>query len=108
MHQATTAFEPERIALDGADGVPLAVEAHGDVDAPALVFAHGFGQTRHAWDASAATLARAGWRCLAMDARGHGDSGWRNDGRYDFSQFVDDLMRLARIPADKPILVGAS
>ena len=108
MHQATTAFEPERIALDGADGVPLVVESRGDATMPALVFTHGFGQTRHAWDASAATLARAGWHCLAMDARGHGDSGWRSDGRYDFSQFVDDLVRLARVPADKPILVGAS
>jgi pimeloyl-ACP methyl ester carboxylesterase len=108
MHQTTASFEPERIALDSADGVPLAIESRGDAAMPALVYTHGFGQTRHAWDASAATLARAGWHCLTMDARGHGDSGWRSDGQYDFSQFVDDLVRLARIPVDKPILVGAS
>lgn len=108
MHKTTTPIEPERLTLVGADGVQLAVESRGDADALALVFAHGFGQTRHAWDASTATLARAGWHCLAMDARGHGDSGWRSDGHYDFSQFVDDMVRLARIPADKPILVGAS
>ncbi|MGH8090531.1 MAG: alpha/beta fold hydrolase [Rudaea sp.] len=110
MHKTTTPIELEleRIPLEGADGVPLAVEARGAADAPALVFAHGFGQTRHAWDASAAALAKSGWRCLTMDARGHGDSGWRADGNYDFSQFVDDLVRLAQIPAHKPILVGAS
>jgi pimeloyl-ACP methyl ester carboxylesterase len=108
MHKTTTPIELERIALDGADGVPLVVESRGDATMPALVFTHGFGQTRHAWDASAAVLAKSGWCCLTMDARGHGDSGWRNDGRYDFSQFVDDLVRLARVPADKPILVGAS
>jgi pimeloyl-ACP methyl ester carboxylesterase len=108
MSTPPNAIAPERITLNGADGVPLAVEARGDADAPALVFAHGFGQTRHAWDASAAMLADAGWRCLTMDARGHGDSGWRSDGHYDFSQFVNDLVRLARVPAAKPILVGAS
>ena len=100
--------EPQRSTLQAADGVPLAVESRGDSAAPALVFAHGFGQTRHAWDASATTLASAGWHCLTMDARGHGDSGWRTDGHYEFPQFVDDLVRLARVPARKPILVGAS
>ncbi|HST26932.1 MAG TPA: alpha/beta fold hydrolase [Rudaea sp.] len=108
MHKTTTPIEPERITLVGADDVPLAVEAHGDADAQALVFAHGFGQTRHAWDTTATALADSGWYCLSMDARGHGDSGWRTDGRYEFSQFVDDLVRLARMPAHKPILVGAS
>lgn len=96
------------MTLTATDGVPLAVEVRGNADAPALVFAHGFGQTRHAWDASAATLAQTGWQCLSMDARGHGDSGWRSDGNYDFAQFVDDLVRLARVPAHKPILIGAS
>lgn len=103
-----TDIGPERIALNAADGVPLAVETRGDAAAPTLVFTHGFGQTRHAWDASAAALARAGWHCLTMDARGHGDSGWLSDGHYAFAQFVDDLVRLTRIPAQKPVLIGAS
>ncbi|MCE7950393.1 MAG: alpha/beta fold hydrolase [Xanthomonadales bacterium PRO7] len=102
------ATEPRRILLDGADGVPLAIESRGDSTTSALVFAHGFGQTRHAWDVTAAVLANSGWHCLTMDARGHGDSGWRTDGQYEFHQFVDDLVRLARVPAQKPILVGAS
>ena len=108
MLKTTTAAEPQPLTLQAADGVPLMVESRGDARNPALVFAHGFGQTRHAWDASATTLAEAGWHCLTMDARGHGDSGWRSDGHYDFSQFVGDLVRLSRIPAEKPILVGAS
>ena len=108
MLKTRTAAEPQRLTLQAADGVALAIESRGDSAEPALVFAHGFGQTRHAWDASATALAEAGWHCLSMDARGHGDSGWRSDGHYDFPQFVDDLVQLARVPAEKPILVGAS
>lgn len=97
-----------RVPLLGAGGLALAVESHGRADDPALVFAHGFGQTRHAWDTTASRLAREGWRCLTMDARGHGESGWREDGAYEFSQFIDDLVRLVRVSDEKPILIGAS
>lgn len=108
MLKTTAVAEPRRFTLHAGDGVPLAIATRGDDSAPALIFAHGFGQTRNAWNATTAVLAGAGWRCLTMDARGHGDSGWRGDGHYDFSQFVDDLVRLARVSAQKPILVGAS
>ena len=94
--------------LHAGDGVELAVEQFGDATAPALVFAHGFGQTRQAWIDTATRLAGEGWHCITADARGHGESGWRDDGAYQFAQFIDDLVRVARIPAEKPILVGAS
>jgi len=99
--------------VSGGGGVDLAVEHFGDAAAPSLVFAHGFGQTRHAWNGTAAALAEAGWHCLTADSRGHGDSGWNADGNYDFPQFVDDLILLARHAAPPPapvapILVGAS
>jgi pimeloyl-ACP methyl ester carboxylesterase len=96
------------LELRARDGVRLAVDCRGDVHDPALVFAHGFGQTRHAWADTAAAFARQGWYCLTADARGHGDSGWRDDGAYDFAQFVDDLVLLAQQPAHAPILIGAS
>jgi pimeloyl-ACP methyl ester carboxylesterase len=95
-------------SLNGGDGVSLAFECFGDAADPALVFAHGFGQTRGAWTDTARLLAGEGWQCLAADARGHGQSGWRDDGLYEFAQFVDDLVLLARQSAAPPILVGAS
>jgi len=95
-------------SLRAADGVALAVERFGAVSDPPLLFAHGFGQTRHAWADTARVLAAQGWQCLTADARGHGNSTWRDDGLYDFTQFVDDLVLLARHPDQKPILVGAS
>ena len=104
------AMHANALDLRARDGLRLAVEARGDPHAPALVFAHGFGQTRHAWTASATTLAQDGWYCLTADARGHGQSGWRDDGIYDFPQFVDDLVLLARQAPQppSPILIGAS
>ena len=105
-HHSAVTRRVER--LSAVDGVELAIERFGDTRAPALVFAHGFGQTRQAWTDSAIAVARRGWHCITADARGHGESAWRDDGAYDFAQFIDDLVRIARVPADKPILVGAS
>lgn len=99
--------------LSADDGVALAIDRFGASDAPALVFAHGFGQTRHAWTDTAKALSDEGWHCLTADSRGHGDSGWNANGDYDFPQFVDDLVLLARHAArppapTPPILIGAS
>lgn len=98
--------------LTASDGLRLACEHFGDETSPSLVFAHGFGQTRHAWDDTATTLAQSGWHCLTADARGHGDSGWRADGHYDYAQLIDDLVQLARASTSsiglRPILIGAS
>ena len=95
-------------ALTAHDGVALAIEHFGHVRDPAILFAHGFGQTRRAWDATAVTLATAGWHAVTADARGHGDSGRRDDGDYHYDQFVDDLVRVARASGETPVLVGAS
>ena len=91
-----------------SDGLPLAVATRGSPDAPAVLFAHGFGQSRHAWARSAEGLAARGWRAVTFDARGHGDSGRLTDGRYALEQFVDDLLIVAHLLAAPPVLVGAS
>jgi pimeloyl-ACP methyl ester carboxylesterase len=116
---------PQRVeTLAAHDGLRLAVEHFGDEylrrgePAPTLIFAHGFGQTRHAWDDTATALAQSGWHCVTADARGHGDSEQRADGQYHYAQFIDDLVRIARHGAGsdpsnlslekRPILIGAS
>jgi pimeloyl-ACP methyl ester carboxylesterase len=93
--------------LKARDGVEIATERFGDDAAPAVVFAHGFGQTRRAWTSTARAVAANGWQAITADARGHGDSGWRDDGHYDFAQFVDDLV-LVTNQFEKPVLIGAS
>lgn len=95
-------------SVTSRDGLALAVETRGAADAPPLLFAHGFGQSRHAWTRAAESLAARGWRAVTFDARGHGDSGRVTDGRYLLEQFVDDLLVVARLQAQPPVLVGAS
>ena len=90
------------------DGLRLAVETCGAADAPTLLFAHGFGQTRGAWGGTVAALAAQGYRCVSYDARGHGESERLSDGGYHMQQFADDLLALARAQPEPPVLVGAS
>jgi len=94
--------------LPVSDGLSLAVEARGPDHGLPVVFAHGFGQSRHAWTRAARSLADRGWRTVTFDARGHGDSDRVEDGRYELAQFVDDLLAVALSLDAPPVLVGAS
>lgn len=98
------------------DGLQLAASRHsgrgqasGQKPGPTVLMAHGFGQTRQAWAGSQRRLAEQGFASLAWDARGHGQS-QRNplDLRYRATQFVDDVVAVARTQPRPPILVGAS
>ncbi|MDW2982661.1 alpha/beta hydrolase [Rhodanobacter sp. KK11] len=91
-----------------AADLSLAVETRRPEGRPALLFAHGFGQTRGAWGGTALALAQAGCRCVMFDARGHGESDRVPGGGYHMDQFADDLRRLAAAQPQPPILVGAS
>jgi pimeloyl-ACP methyl ester carboxylesterase len=77
-----------------------------------VLFLHGGGQTRHAWDNTMRRVARAGFAGIAVDLRGHGDSEWIADGSYTFSDFAADALALADAIAAKtgarPVAVGAS
>ncbi len=86
----------------------LALEVRNPAGTPDLLFAHGFGQTRGAWTASAAALAAEGCRCVTFDIRGHGESDRVAGGDYHMDQFADDLLRLTAAQPQAPILVGAS
>jgi len=94
--------------LQCRDGVDLALETRGEADRPGIAFAHGFGQTRRAWAGSAAALAELGHFTVTFDARGHGDSGWREEKPYDWEQMRDDLVAVVGTLSSPPVLVGAS
>jgi pimeloyl-ACP methyl ester carboxylesterase len=91
-----------------SDGVRLVGEAYGAPGAPAILFAHGGGQTRYAWTSVARRLGAAGWRTLALDLRGHGDSDWAPDGNYRHERYGQDLVDVARTMGNSPVVVGAS
>lgn len=99
---------PQVLMHHGRGDLSLAIEHYGSMTAPPLLFAHGFGQNRHAWRGTASQLAREGWHGLAIDGRGHGDSQWAPDGDYHLEHFAEDLSAVARSLPEKPILIGAS
>jgi pimeloyl-ACP methyl ester carboxylesterase len=92
-----------------ADGIRIAGDSWGDPSRPLVVLQHGGGQTRHAWKGAGELLANAGYYAVALDARGHGDSDWSPDGRYDQDVMVEDLKCvIAALGNQRPALVGAS
>lgn len=99
---------PESGWLASHDGLRLRYDRHGEGGAAATLFAHGFGQTRHAWTATAASLAQRGGYALTADGRGHGESAWAADGRYVFEDFIADVPVLAGLAGPRPTWVGAS
>ena len=76
----------------GAGGLLIAGDSWGDPNGPLVLLQHGGGQTRHAWKNAGEHLGAAGYRAVAFDARGHGDSEWAKDGNYTQDSMVDDLL----------------
>jgi len=99
-------FEARQFEMD--DGVVIVADAYGDPYGPPVLFAHGGGQTRHAWSRTARVLAERGWYGVAYDHRGHGDSGWSPDGVYRLDRFAQDQKTIAAQLSRPPVVVGAS
>jgi len=98
---------PSTERLAGA-GVELVADFVGPTNGPPVLLLHGGGQTRHAWRRTAAALAEAGWRAIALDLRGHGDSEWPENAYYDPEHFAADLQVVATSLERPPAVVGAS
>jgi pimeloyl-ACP methyl ester carboxylesterase len=58
--------------------------------APDLVLLHGFTGHARSWDAFAEAM-RDHYRVLALDQRGHGETGWAAADSYGNAEMVDDL-----------------
>jgi pimeloyl-ACP methyl ester carboxylesterase len=89
-------------------GLTLVADAYGDPAAVPVLFFHGGGQTRHAWGGTAMAVARAGFLAISLDHRGHGESGWPEDGDYRLEAFAEDLRGVVAQLEQRPFLVGAS
>lgn len=97
------------IRIHTDDGLYLAADDIGPREGPLVVLLHGGGQTRHSWSATAELLATEGFRVLNYDSRGHGESDWSPDSRYDLDQRAGDLRRVvAEIAPASFAFVGAS
>jgi pimeloyl-ACP methyl ester carboxylesterase len=101
-------LENELIELPG-DGLTLRAEAAGPADGRPVLLVHGGGQTRGSWGGALHALANRGFRAVAVDQRGHGDSDWSDDGAYSPANFAADVRNAVRALGPEPVvLVGAS
>ena len=96
------------LTVEGFGGVTLAAQVWGLEQNPTVVLVHGGGESREAWNAVAEALAAAGRHVLAYDLRGHGDSEWAKDGRYDLSAHVADLRAVLAHLDRRPVIIGAA
>jgi len=101
-------MDVERVVFEGFEGVHLVADIRGDPDAWPVLFLHGGGQTRYAWGSTAETVAAHGWRTVALDLRGHGDSDWAPNGDYSFTAFGGDCLAVVDQLRKPPVLIGAS
>ena len=77
--------------VTASDGVRLAFERAGASGGPPVMLVHGFGSSRDQnWKSTGwySTLTEAGFAILAMDCRGHGESG----KPHDFALYGHDRM----------------
>jgi non-heme chloroperoxidase len=103
----TAVLEARTRRFQGA-GVEIAADEAGPSTGRAVLLAHGGGQTRSAWGGALKEGARRGYRMIAYDLRGHGESGWAADGDYSMDAYVRDLARIVEQLGEPPVLVGAS
>jgi len=101
-HMRRIARHPERQALEqplkgrphrvgSADGTILLAEVFGPEDGETVVLAHGWTEARRFWTHVIRGLENNGFRVVAYDQRGHGDSEPAKDGDYAIPRFGEDL-----------------
>jgi pimeloyl-ACP methyl ester carboxylesterase len=90
------------------DGFSLSGEELGD--GPAIVLLHGLTATRRYVVHGSKLIGRRGWRMVAYDARGHGESGAPGDSSaYQYSDLSSDLSAvLDGLGIEKAVLAGSS
>ncbi|MFN0089743.1 MAG: alpha/beta fold hydrolase [Acidimicrobiales bacterium] len=93
----------------GSSGLKIVADLEGPHDGPPVMLLHGGGQNRLAWKGSGAALAGQGYRVIALDARGHGDSAWDPAADYETAALANDLLTVMdQAGATRPAVVGAS
>ena len=91
-----------------AGRLDLHVLVWGRADDPAAVLLHGNGGHAHWWDPLVPALV-PGWRLVAPDLRGHGESDWAEPPRYRIEDYAADLDAvLEALAPGRVALVGHS
>jgi pimeloyl-ACP methyl ester carboxylesterase len=98
---------PDRTRAVVSHGIRLAVHEWGDMEAPPVVLAHGGFDFARTFDVFAPMLAQAGWRVVAWDQRGHGDS--EHTALYSWEADLRDAVAVVDSVSSDPLpIVGHS
>lgn len=102
-----------RITLPGRDGGDLTLSIHeagadGPGNRPAVIFSHGFPELGYSWRYQLDAVANAGFRAIAPDQRGYGDSDAPEPiEAYDLGELCGDLDALCEaLGIDQAVFVG--
>jgi pimeloyl-ACP methyl ester carboxylesterase len=96
------------VQIEASDGLRLVADEWGDPSSPSVLMCHGAGQNRYAWKSSAEILSQRGWFVTTLDARGHGDSDWSPESKYDSEDIGRDIAVVLERFDSPPAVVGAS
>lgn len=105
MRSYPGARTPDRFRKVDADGVGIAVHEWGATDAPVVFLVHGGSDFARTFDVLAPRLADAGWRAVAWDHRGHGDSDYA--ALYSWDADIRDALAVMDSTTDAPAPVIA-
>lgn len=94
--------------FEGFGGVTLVADTFGHEEHPCVLLLPGATQTRKVWEEAAKALANAGRYVVSVDLRGHGESGYASDGRYDADAYVNDLKAILSQLSSRPVIVGST
>ncbi len=89
--------------VDLPTGLRMHFVAKGDERAPVVLLLHGFPETWWSWRHQIEPLAAAGYRVIAPDLRGYGETG--TQGPYDLDTIVSDVCALLDTLGAKPARV---
>jgi pimeloyl-ACP methyl ester carboxylesterase len=103
----TGGLVPTSVAVP-TGGLALRCLLWGGGSDPTAVLIHGNGGHAHWWDPLVPALV-PGWRLVAPDLRGHGESDWAEPPRYRIEDFARDLGAVQdALAPDRVVLVGHS
>ena len=100
-------MQPTSRRIEVSDGLSLHALEWSTEGVP-MILIHGFGNEAHIWDDFAPRVAEH-YRVIAISLRGHGDSDWDPERRYDYTDHLADLEAITtQLGIERMVLVGHS
>lgn len=101
------------VEFTGVDGITLIGDewdgpAHVPADQPTILMLHGGGQNRHSWKNTGQILSDLGFRVVAVDTRGHGDSDRAPEADYALASLTGDVVHILDAIGTPVVIIGAS